>query len=147
MERLGSAKWLEIFERFRDLKKVEKHWFINIVDLSQETLLLFRQQSQLKISWTKYWLCEKGPNGVHLVNRYRQSWGILLRGLTKALLHHFCTKNFWLNKSVKVWITFNILILQINHSRTIWIWVCTNFAYNKISNSHYIKNSTITAIF
>jgi len=23
MERLGSAKWLEIFERFRDLKKVE----------------------------------------------------------------------------------------------------------------------------
>jgi len=25
MERLGSAKWLEIFERFRDLKKVEKH--------------------------------------------------------------------------------------------------------------------------
>ncbi len=26
MDRLGSAKWLEIFERFRDLKKVEKHW-------------------------------------------------------------------------------------------------------------------------
>jgi len=25
MERLGSAKWLEIIERFRDLKKVEKH--------------------------------------------------------------------------------------------------------------------------
>ena len=25
MDRLGSAKWLEIFERFRDLKKVEKH--------------------------------------------------------------------------------------------------------------------------
>jgi len=25
MERLGSAKWLEIFERFPDLKKVEKH--------------------------------------------------------------------------------------------------------------------------
>ncbi len=25
MERLGFAKWLEIFERFRDLKKDEKH--------------------------------------------------------------------------------------------------------------------------
>jgi hypothetical protein len=26
MERLRSAKWLEIFESYRDLKKVEKHW-------------------------------------------------------------------------------------------------------------------------
>ncbi len=33
MELLGSAKWLEIFEKFRDLKKVEKHWCSDIVIL------------------------------------------------------------------------------------------------------------------
>jgi len=31
MEHLGSAKWLEIFERFPDLKKVEKHCSIGTV--------------------------------------------------------------------------------------------------------------------
>jgi hypothetical protein len=25
MKRLGSAKWKEIFKRFRELKKIEKH--------------------------------------------------------------------------------------------------------------------------
>jgi hypothetical protein len=34
MERLGSAKWLEIFERFRDLKKVKKHCLLNTVQVA-----------------------------------------------------------------------------------------------------------------
>ncbi len=42
MERLGSAKWLEIFERFRDLKKVEKHCSISIEYANMQQLSVWR---------------------------------------------------------------------------------------------------------
>jgi len=43
MQGLGSADWLEIFERFRDLKKVEKH-------CPREWLLLYDGKGKYDIS-------------------------------------------------------------------------------------------------